>query len=207
MIRDLARLVLAGLAVVVAVGTYGVFRIWDQGRVEGRRPAGAVVVLGAAQYDGSPSPVFAARIDHAVDEFLTGDYGYLVVTGGKAKGDRTTEAAVARRSAIARGVPADRILVEDRGRTTLESMEAVARILAEHGIEDAVFVSDPTHMLRILRMAHDLGIEAWGSPTTTSPVASDPNRLARAYAHELGALALYLTIGGVPPRELAEPRR
>jgi uncharacterized SAM-binding protein YcdF (DUF218 family) len=165
-----------------------------------------VVVLGAAQYDGRPSPVFAARIDHAVDEFLTGDYRYLVVTGGKAEGDRTTEAALARQAAIARGVPDDRILVEDEGRTTLGSMVSVVRILAAHGIKDAVFVSDPTHLLRILRMAHDLGLEGWGSPTTSSPVASDPSRLARAYAHELGALALYLTIDGAPARELAEPR-
>ncbi len=206
MIRDLSRLVLAGIAVAVALGTYGAFRIWDQGRTDERRPAGALVVLGAAQYDGRPSPVFAARLDHAVEEFLTGDYRYLVVTGGKADGDRTTEAAVARAYALQRGVKDDRILVEDQGRTTLESLETVARILAEHGLHDAVFVSDPTHMLRVLRMAEDLGLEAWGSPTSTSPVGSDPSRLAAAYAHELGAMALYLTIGGAPAGELSEPR-
>jgi uncharacterized SAM-binding protein YcdF (DUF218 family) len=205
-IRDLSRLFLGGLAVSVAIGAYGAFRIWDQGRLDERRPAGAVVVLGAAQYDGRPSPVFAARIDHAVAEFLTGDYRYLVVTGGRAEGDRTTEAAVARAYAIDRGVPADRILAEDHGRTTLESMESVARILDGRGIRDAVFVSDPTHMLRVLRMADDLGLKAWGSPTTTSPVGSDAGRLAGAYVHELGALALYLTIGGAPAGELAEPR-
>ncbi len=206
MIRDLGRLVLAGLAVAVAVVGYGAFRIWDQGRIDERRPAGALVVLGAAQYDGRPSPVFAARLDHAVAEFLTGDYRYLVVTGGKAEGDRTTEAAVARAYAVERGVPSDRILVEDQGRTTLGSMEAVARILRDQRIGDAVFVSDPTHMLRVLRMADDLGLEAWGSPTSTSPVAADPSRLAAAYVHELGALALYLTVGGAPAGELAEPR-
>jgi uncharacterized SAM-binding protein YcdF (DUF218 family) len=141
-----------------------------------------------------------------VAEFLTGDYRYLVVTGGKAEGDRTTEAAVARAYAMERGVPADRILVEDQGRTTLESIQSVARILGNHDIGDAVFVSDPTHMLRVLRMADDLGLKAWGSPTATGPVATDPNRLVGAYAHELGALALYLTVGGAPAGELAEPR-
>lgn len=206
MIRNLSRLVLAGLAVTLAVTAYGAFRIWDQGRIDERRPAGAVVVLGAAQYDGRPSPVLAARLDHAVAEFLTGDYRYLVVTGGKAEGDRTTEAAVARAYAMERGVPADRILVEDQGRTTLESIQSVARILGNHDIGDAVFVSDPTHMLRVLRMADDLGLKAWGSPTATGPVATDPNRLVGAYAHELGALALYLTVGGAPAGELAEPR-
>ena len=204
MIRDLGRLAAAGIIVVVAVTAYGAYRIWDVGRHDDRRPASALVVLGAAQYDGRPSPVLAARLDHAVSLFLTGNYKWFVVTGGKADGDRTTEAEVAREFAIARGVPADRILVENQGRTTLESLEAVAGILRARGIDDAVFVSDPTHMLRVLRMADDLGIQAWGSPTATSPVASDPGRLVQAYAHELGALALYLTIGGAPPGELAE---
>jgi uncharacterized SAM-binding protein YcdF (DUF218 family) len=163
-------------------------------------------VLGAAQYDGRPSPVLAARLDHAVALFLTGDYRFFVVTGGKAEGDRTTEAAVARAYALARGVPAARILVEDRGRTTLESLRAVAGILAAQGIGDAVFVSDPSHMLRVLRMAADLGLTAWGSPTPTSPVASDPPRLVEAYAHELGALAFYFFTGGAPAGELNEPR-
>lgn len=197
---------MVGLAGFVVVVGYGAYRIWDQGSRDERRPAGAVVVLGAAQYDGQPSPVLASRLDHAVALFLTGDYRYLVVTGGKVAGDRTTEAAVARAYALERGVPDDRILVEDKGRTTLESLEAVAGILGRKGVKDAVFVSDPTHMLRVLRMASDLGLTAWGSPTTTSPIASDPGRLAGAYVHELGALALYFTLGGAPAGELSEPR-
>jgi uncharacterized SAM-binding protein YcdF (DUF218 family) len=205
-IRDLGRLFAVGLAGIAVVVGYGAFRIWDQGGRDERRPAGAVVVLGAAQYDGRPSPIFAARLDHAVALFLTGDYRYFVVTGGRVDGDRTTEAAVARDYALARGVPDNRILVEERGRTTLESLQAVAAILVQHGIRDAVFVSDPTHMLRVLRMASDLGMTAWGSPTPTSPVGSDPERLAAAYVHELGALALYFTVGGAPAGELSEPR-
>ena len=204
MIRDLGRLVVAGLAIVAVVVAYGAFRIWDHGTHDDRRPAGAVVVLGAAQYDGHPSPVFAARLDHAVALFLTGDYRYLVVTGGKVDGDRTTEAAVARAYALERGVPDERILVEDHGRTTLESLRSVGAILAAKGIDDAVFVSDPPHMLRVLRMATDLGLVAWGSPTPTGPIASDLPRLAAAYVHELGALALYFTVGGSPPGELSE---
>jgi uncharacterized SAM-binding protein YcdF (DUF218 family) len=206
LIRDLARLLGAGLVIGLGVGAYAAFRIWSQGERDERRPAGAVIVLGAAQYDGRPSPVFAARLDHAVALYLTGDYDYLVVTGGKVAGDHTTEAAVARAYAIARGVPDDRILVEDAGRTTLESLRAVAPLLTAHGVADAVFVSDPPHMLRVLRMARDLGITAWGSPTPTSVVASDPGRLLGAYVHELGALAIYLTIGEAPFGELGESR-
>ncbi len=206
MIRELARVLVVGLAIVLLVGAYAAFRIWDQGGRDDRRPAGAVVVLGAAQYDGRPSPVFAARLDHAVDLVLTGAYPYLVVTGGKLAGDRTTEAAVARAYALARGVPDDRILVEDAGRTTLESLRAVAPMLRAKGIDDAVFVSDPPHMFRVLRMARDLGLTAWGSPTPTSRIAADPARLVGAYIHELGALAIYLTIGESPFTELGESR-
>lgn len=206
MTRDLVRLLLVGLVGVLLIGMYAAYRIWDQGGRDERRPAGAVVVLGAAQYDGRPSPVFAARLDHAVALFQTGDYPYFVVTGGKLAGDRTTEAAVARSYALDHGVPADRILVEDAGRTTLESLRAVAPILRERGIADAVFVSDPPHMYRVLRMARDLGITAWGSPTPTSRIASDPARLVGAYIHELGALAVYLTVGESPFSELGETR-
>jgi uncharacterized SAM-binding protein YcdF (DUF218 family) len=202
----IGRLFVAALAILAVVVAYGAFRIWEHGTHDDRRPAGAVVVLGAAQYDGRPSPVFAARLDHAVALFLTGDYRYLVVTGGKVSGDRTTEAAVARAYALERGVPDDRILVEDHGRTTLESLVSVASILNAKGIDDAVFVSDPPHMLRVLRMASDLGLTAWGSPTATSPIASDPARLVAAYVHELGALGLYFTVGGSPAGELSEAR-
>ncbi len=206
MIRDLGRLVAAACALVVIVTGYGSFRIWQQGERDERRPAGAVVVLGAAQYDGHPSPVFAARLDHAVALFLTGDYRYLVVTGGAADRDQTTEAAVAREYALERGVPDERILVEDRGRTTLESLESVATILRGRDLWDAVFVSDRTHMLRVLRMAEDLGIVAWGSPTPSSPTDTIPARRAAAYVHELGALASYFVLGSAPPGELQEPR-
>jgi uncharacterized SAM-binding protein YcdF (DUF218 family) len=205
-IGDLRRLVGVALASIIAVSAYGTFRIWEQGGRDESRPAGAVVVLGAAQYDGRPSPVFAARLDHAVALYLTGAYRFLVVTGGKAEGDRTTEAAVAQAYALERGVPADRILVEDRGRTTLESLESVAAILRAKAITDAVFVSDPPHMLRVLRMAVDLGITAWGSPTPTSQIVNSPTRLAGAYVHELGALALYFTLGSAPAGELSESR-
>jgi uncharacterized SAM-binding protein YcdF (DUF218 family) len=196
--RDLVRLTAAfvvGIAIIVAYATY---RIWDQGQRDDRRPADAIVVLGAAQYDGRPSPVFSARLDHAVQLYKAGLARYLVVTGGKAEGDRTTEAAVARRFAIDQGIPADAILIEDRGRTTLESLDGVAALFREHDLRSAVFVSDRTHMLRVLRIADDLGIAASGSPTTTSPTDTDAGRRVDSVVHELGALALYFLAGTDP---------
>ena len=171
------------------------FRIDEQGDRDEQRPAGAIVVLGAAQYDGRPSAVLAARLDHAVALYLKGLAPYLVVTGGKLPGDRTTEAAVARAYAIERGIPSADILMEDQGRSTLESLRAVGGILHAHGIGDAVFVSDRTHMLRVLLMARDQGIVAWGSPTATSPSDNDLERRTEATIHELGGLAFYALTG------------
>lgn len=184
------------LAGLVGTAAWATFRIEEQGSRDEVRPADAIVVLGAAQYDGRPSPVLEARISHAVDLYRAGIAPYLIVTGGKEPADRTTEAAAARAWAEAHGVPAAAILAEDRGRTTLESLETVARMLRDRGMTSAVFVSDRTHMLRVLRMATDEGIAAWGSPTTTSPVDANPGARARAIAHELGALALYFAIRG-----------
>ena len=152
--------------------------------------------MGAAQYDGRPSPVFAARLDHGVALYLAGVAPRLVVTGGKAVGDRTTEAAVGRAFAIERGVPPEAIVVEDQSRTTLESIRAVAGLLKADDAGTAIFVSDRPHMLRVLRMAADAGITAWGSPTRTSPIEGDLAGRVDATVHELGALAYYFLAGG-----------
>ena len=187
--------VVTGLLVGVA-GGFAAFRIWQQGALDEERPADAIVVLGAAQYDGRPSPVFRARLDHAISLYRAGVAPNLVVTGGKRPGDRTTEAAAARRYAIDHGVPPQAIFGEDDARNTLDSLRAVRSAMHDRGLRTAVFVSDPTHMLRVVRIASDLGLEAYSSPTRTSPVQLDPVRVARATIHELGALAVYLITGG-----------
>jgi uncharacterized SAM-binding protein YcdF (DUF218 family) len=182
-----------GIALVAGYATY---RVWAQGQRDEQRPADAIVVMGAAQYDGEPSPIFEARLEHAVALYRAGVAPRLVVTGGKADGDRTTEAAAARAYAMAHGVPGDRILAEDQSRTTLEAIRAVGGVMRANGLTKAVFVSDRPHMLRVLRMAADDGITAWGSPTGTSPIENDPIHRVDATIHELGALALYFLVGG-----------
>lgn len=201
MLRDLTRIVALGSAALVVVGAYASFRIWQQGDRDERQPADAIVVLGAAQYDGRPSPVLGARLDHAVGLYHAGIARFLVVTGGKAEGDRTTEAAAARRYAIDAGVPEEAILVEGQGRTTLESLRAVGEMFRARGLSSAVFVSDRTHMLRVLRIGSDQGIAGFGSPTTTSPVDRVLSSRIDATIHELGALAVYFVTGDVPPED------
>lgn len=191
----------AALVGGLIVGGYATFRIWEQGGRDEVRPADAIVILGAAQYDGTPSPVYRARLEHAVRLWQQGWAPLLVVTGGKREGDRTTEAAVGRAFALALDVPDRAILSEDQGRNTLESLRAVAGLLRERGADRAIFVSDPSHMLRVLRIARDEGITAWGSPTRQSPRETDLGRQIGATVHELGALGLYFLVGNEPAED------
>ena len=194
--RTIVQLLAVALVGLLLLAAYAIYRITVQGDVEEARPADAIVVLGAAQFNGQPSTIFEARLQHAVDLWKRGLAPYLVVTGGKLPADITTEAATARAFAIAHGVPEEAILGEYRGRNTLESLEGVRAVLTAHGLHSAVFVSDETHMLRVLRMASDLGITAWGSPTRTSPSDLEPDRRWRAIVHELLGLAAYYAGGG-----------
>jgi uncharacterized SAM-binding protein YcdF (DUF218 family) len=196
--RDLTRLLLSFVAAAAILAAYAAFRIWEQGDRDERRPADAIVVLGAAQYDGRPSPVFRARLEHAVSLYHEGYAKLLIVTGGKAEGDRTTEAAAARQFAIDHDVPPEAILVEDEGRTTLESLATVGQMLRQRQATTALFVSDRAHMLRVLRIARDQGLEAYGSPTTTSPTDTTFSHRFDATTHELAALAVYFLAGTAP---------
>ena len=191
---DLALVALAFAVGSAALLAYTTYRIWDVGGHDTRRQADAIVVLGAAQYNGRPSAVLAARLDHAIELYKEGDAPWFVVTGGKLPGDRTTEAATGRAYAIASGVPASAILAENTGSNTLESMQNVRAVFTAHGLNSAVFVSDRCHMLRVLRLAQDQDIEAWASPTETSPDDIDPNLRWDSTLHELGAFGLYFLV-------------
>jgi uncharacterized SAM-binding protein YcdF (DUF218 family) len=161
----LALLAAAGWGLCVAA-----IHVW--GRRDEARPADAIVVLGAAHYDGRPSPVFRARLDHAISLHRDGLAPVLIVTGGRAPGDTVSEAMVARRYAVRQGVPEDAILVErGGGMTTVESMEAVARLMRTRDLESAVLVSDPFHMLRLKLLARQVGVRGYTSPTRTSPIS------------------------------------
>ena len=138
------------------------------------RPAQAIVVLGAAQYAGKPSPVLRARLDHALDLWNRHLASLLILTGGTGSGDTTSEAAVGRKYAEKHGVPDSAILVENEGRTTSESMRAVAGMLEVRGLQSALLVSDPFHMLRLRILARRFGFTPYTSPTRTSPIS--PNR-------------------------------
>ena len=144
--------------------------VWQ--RRDSRAPSRAIVVLGAAQYDGKPSPVLRARVDHAIGLWQRGFAPTLIMTGGRAPGDTTSEAAVARRYAIANGVPDSVLWVETESRSTSEALRNVAGLL-ETGPRDVILVSDPFHMLRLSILARRYGLRPRTSPTRTSPISDN----------------------------------
>jgi len=135
------------------------------------RPAAAIVVLGAAQYVGRPSPVLRARLDHAIDLWRKGLAPRLIFTGGVGDHDTTSEAAVGQRYAIGRGVPARAILIENAGRSTAASLQHVATLMDAEPSRDVILVSDPFHMLRLSILARRFGMTPLSSPTRTSPIS------------------------------------
>lgn len=141
-------------------------------RLDQRFAADAIVVLGAAQYDGRPSPVFQARLDHGAELYREGWSDLVVVTGGIVPGDRMSEATAGRRYLLSLGIPPDSIVVQAEGRSTAGSMDAVAVWLRGQGHQRVLLVSDPFHLARLRIEARRLGLEAWTSPTTTSPISS-----------------------------------
>ena len=139
--------------------------VWYGGR-DHAQPADAIVVLGAAQYDGRPSPVLRARLNHGIALWRRGLAPRLVVTGGRGEGDTTTEAEVGRRYALRQGIPDSAILVEPAGRSTVESVRAVARLsgVGNRRLVRVVLVSDGYHLLRLRLLARRCELVAYTSP-------------------------------------------
>ena len=187
------------LALVVWLTSLASVIIWS--RRDTVRTASTIVVLGAAQYVGRPSPVLRARLDHAIRLHRRGVAPYLVLTGGIGTGDTTSEAEVSRAYALRRGVPDSAILVETEGRDTRESLESVAGIMRRRRLTSAVLVSDPFHMARLRILATQLGIVPYTSPTRTSPISANREQSWRYVLSESLKLPIALLMR---PRRSAE---
>jgi uncharacterized SAM-binding protein YcdF (DUF218 family) len=189
----------AALALVLVVGLLvtGV-AVWraahtdDASRVD---HADVILVLGAAQYDGRPSPVFEGRLRHASLLYEAGRAGTIVVLGGAAPGDRTSEAEAGRDWLVSEGIPPDAVVASPVGSTTYESLEAAAGWMQAHQLSSAFLVSDPWHNLRVKRMAADLGIEGYASATWQSAARTEGTRFG-GYARETFAYLYYRLFGG-----------
>jgi uncharacterized SAM-binding protein YcdF (DUF218 family) len=155
-----ALLVWAGSIIVVLVA----------GAWPNTRQADAIVVLGAAQYNGRPSPVLQARLDHALDLYERDLAGFLIFTGGTGVGDTVSEAEVSRRYALRRGVPAEAIRTERDGLTSAQSVRAAAALMESAGLESALLVSDSYHMMRLELLARRSHIVPYRAPAVNAPI-------------------------------------
>lgn len=175
---------LASLASVVAAA-----------RRDTAAPADAIVVLGAAQYNGRPSPVFRARLDHAAVLFRRHLAPLVIVTGGVGPGETLSEAVVGRDYLLALGLPAAAIATEDAGHTSAASVRAAAARIHQRGGTRALFVSDGFHLLRLRVLARRFGLRALGSPAPHSPIASNSRReLGYLLAESVKAPAAFLFV-------------
>lgn len=165
----------AALLMALFVWCLAILSIFLFGRRDEARPVDAIVVLGAAQYDGKPSPVLKARLDHAIELYQAGMAEHLIMTGGVGVGDTVSEAEVSRRYAVRNGIAEEKILIERSGLSSGESMDAVVQIMAENNLSRSLLVSDPFHMLRLRLIAARLGLDARSSPTFDSPIAMGSN--------------------------------
>jgi len=190
---------LACLLLAIAVGVMGVtfVAVWraahqdDASRIE---RVDAIVVLGAAQYDGRPSPVFAGRLEQAELLYRQHRAGTVIVLGAGQPGDVSTEAQAGRDYLVAGGLPPSAVVAEPVGHTSLESLRAAATYMKAHGMRTAFLVSDPWHNLRIKRMASDLGIRGYASATWHSAARSEATRLG-GYLRETFAYLYYRIFG------------
>lgn len=165
------RLLKAGILLgVLGVGYFAVtfVQVWTASRRDAAQPAQAIVVMGAAQYDGRPSPVLKARLDHAAGLYAADLAPIIVLTGGRAPGDRFTEASAAAAYLRGEGVPDANLRLETQGRNSWQSLAATARFLLAEDITDVVLVTSPYHALRVEHIASEVGLDGHASPVPGS---------------------------------------
>ncbi len=184
----------AVLAAVLLVASTAL-AIWWTARQDARPSSDAIVVLGSAQYNGVPSSIFEARLEHALSLWEEGVAPVVVTVGGKAAGDQFTEAEAGRDYLARAGVPAGSLLAVPEGVDTLESMRAVGTAFAQQGWSSAVLVTDPWHAMRAERMAEDAGMTAESSPTRQGPAVQTRATQFRYILRETAAYLLYRVTG------------
>ena len=182
--RRVLQIGLVLLLIAVGYALVSFWQVWSTGRDDQARPVDAIVVMGAAQYDGRPSPQLAARLDHAVELWSAGLAPLIVVTGGNQEGDRFTEASASASYLTEQGVPASVIVQEDAGSSTYESLER-ARGLVGDSVETVLVVTDPYHALRARLVAEEVGFTAFVSPAPDS-VVNGTAELRRELAEAAG---------------------
>jgi uncharacterized SAM-binding protein YcdF (DUF218 family) len=191
----IGRVVAAAVLAFALLISSTALAIWWTARQDSRPRSDAIVVLGSAQYNGVPSSIFAARLEHALALYHDGVAPVVVTVGGKKSGDQFTEAEAGRDYLADAGIPSDALLAVPGGVDTLESMRLVAAAFRERGWASAVLVTDPWHAMRAERMAEDSGIDAESSPTRQGPAVQTRTTQFKYILRETAAYLLYRATG------------
>lgn len=162
---------IAAVLTLIAVVVLGLMAaIYAEARGDEARPVDAIIVLGAAQYNGRPTDVFESRLQHGLDLYNRGLAPVIIVTGGKQNGDTYTEAETGEQWLLNRGVPQSAILMENQGRDTWENIDGAHKAAEGRNIKSVLIVSDGFHLFRAKRMAEAVGFDAYTSPAPNSPI-------------------------------------
>jgi uncharacterized SAM-binding protein YcdF (DUF218 family) len=192
LVRLAFRLVAVLVLLAVVAGGVTAVRVVQAGRTDDARRVDVLVVLGAAQFDGRPQEYLVARLQHAQKLYDSGTAEHVLTLGGKQPGDRFTEAQAGKGWLVDHGVPAADVLPVGEGSNTLQSVEAAAQVMKDHGWTTAVVVTDPWHELRSTTMLRDQGVTVYGSPTPTGPSHGGAWVVGRYVARETVAYLAYV---------------
>lgn len=205
MIGKLFVRLVSGLLIGSVLGVLGVaYSVWKVARETEDQHADAIVVLGAAQYNGVPSKIFQWRLQHALDLWRDGYADVVVTLGGNKEGDQYTEASAGKKWLVEQGgMPDGAVVAVEQGSNTLTSAEALGPVFDEHGWQDALVVTDPPHTLRAKAMIADQGITVYGSPTRAGPAVQTRRTQFEYIVRETGALLWYGIVGGSPESGLS----
>lgn len=192
--KFIRRVISVILLIAVAIPGYALSKTWYDAHYPKTGNGDVIVVLGAAQHDGTPGEVLQARLQEALRLYQSGAAPLIITVGSKQPGDRTTEAASGKRWLMAQGVARQKVIAIPEGRDTFVSTKSYVAVMRERKIKSVIIATDPYHCARAMTMAEDRGVSA-----TCSPVLSGPNRLeASSYRYlirEAGAYLAYITLG------------
>lgn len=196
-LRRIGVRVVVGAVLIAALVVGGtLIRVWQVARTDVRTPADFILVLGAAQYNGDPSPVLSSRLDHAARLWRTDVAPVIVTVGGRQAGDNYTEGQAGRNYLLSYGIPDEAVVAIGKGGDTLRSVVAAADLAQRRGWDSAVIVSDPWHSFRVRTMARDTGLDVTVSPTRSGPVVATREIQGRSILRETAATLYYRVTHG-----------
>lgn len=191
--RKLTGYFLVFILIITTLWCLLVFNIYKDSVTEHNEKADALVVMGASQWNGRPSPALKERLDHALEIYNQGYADLIILTGGIADGETVSESAVGRNYLINSGIPESSILIEEKGHTTLESLEEVSKLVRQENIDTVLFVSHGYHLFRVKKIAAEFGIK---DPLISSvPIKNDKKKI-RLILRESVIYMIYLLQSG-----------